>query len=137
MSMKRVFLFLSAIICGVCFSPISRAQGPDEAQQPSGQSNQKQDNNKKKASDRQLLKELATPYKKWINEDVAYIITDEERKAFLQLQTNEEREQFIEQFWQRRNPDPDSVDNTYKEEHYRRIAYTNEHYASGIAGWKT
>jgi GWxTD domain-containing protein len=135
--MKRVFLFLSAIICGVCFSPISRAQGPDEAQQPSGQSNQKQDNNKKKASDRQLLKELATPYKKWINEDVAYIITDEERKAFLQLQTNEEREQFIEQFWQRRNPDPDSVDNTVKEEHYRRIAYANEHFASGVPGWRT
>jgi GWxTD domain-containing protein len=138
MSMKRGgFLFLSAILCGVCVTPIARAQSPDEAQQPSGQSNQKQDNNKKKASDRQLLKELATPYKKWINEDVAYIITDEERKAFLQLQTNEEREQFIEQFWQRRNPDPDSVDNTVKEEHYRRIAYANEHFASGIPGWRT
>ena len=105
---------------------------------PSGQqSDQKQDNNKKKVSEKQVLKELATPYKKWLNEDVAYIIADAERKAFLQMQTNEEREQFIEAFWQRRNPDPDSVDNSVKEEHYRRIAYANEHFSSGIAGWRT
>ncbi|MGH7839470.1 MAG: GWxTD domain-containing protein, partial [Candidatus Binataceae bacterium] len=84
-----------------------------------------------------LYKELASPYKKWLDEDVVYIITPEERNAFLHLSTNEEREQFIEQFWQRRNPDPDSAENTYKEEHYRRIAYTNEHYSSGIPGWKT
>jgi len=78
---------------------------------PSQPSDQKQDNNKKKINEKQVLKELATPYKKWLNEDVVFIITDTERKAFLALQTNEEREQFIEQFWQRRNPDPDSVDN--------------------------
>jgi GWxTD domain-containing protein len=116
------------------------AQEQPTAQQqahPGQQSDQKQDTNKKKQSDKQVLKELATPYKKWLSEDVIYIITDAERKAFLQLQTNEEREQFIEEFWQRRNPDPDSVDNPVKEEHYRRIAYTNEHYASGVAGWRT
>jgi GWxTD domain-containing protein len=101
------------------------------------QADQKQDAAKKKPSDKQVLKELATPYKKWLSEDVSYIITDAERKAFLQLQTNEEREQFIEQFWQRRNPDPDSVDNTVKEEHYRRIAYANEHFSSGVQGWRT
>ena len=115
----------------------AQSQQPDQPQ-PAQQSDKKQDTGKaKKPSEKQVLKELATPYKKWLSEDVSYIITDSERKAFLQLQTNEERENFIEQFWQRRNPDPDSVDNTYKEEHYRRIAYTNEHYASGIAGWKT
>jgi GWxTD domain-containing protein len=91
----------------------------------------------KKKSDRKLLKELETPYRKWLEEDVLYIITDEERRAFLQLSTNEEREQFIEQFWQRRNSTPDSPDNEFKEEHYRRIAYANEHYSSGIPGWKT
>jgi GWxTD domain-containing protein len=91
----------------------------------------------KPKSDRKLLKELDSPYRKWLEEDVLYIITDEEKKAFLQLSTNEEREQFIEQFWQRRNPSPESPDNEYKEEHYRRIAYANEHYASGIPGWKT
>src|SRR4051794_34143577 len=84
-----------------------------------------------------LKKELETPYRKWLNEDVAYIITDEERAAFKKLQTDEEREQFIEQFWLRRDPTPDSVENEFKEEHYRRIAYANEHYASGIPGWKT
>ncbi len=91
----------------------------------------------KQKSNRRLLKELDTPYRKWLEEDVVYIITPEERKAFLQLSTNEEREQFIEQFWQRRNPDPESGDNSFKEEHYRRIAYANEHFASGIPGWKT
>ena len=74
-----------------------------------------------------LRKELETPYKKWLNEDVGYIITDEETKAFKRLQTDEEREQFIEQFWLRRDPTPDTEENEYKEEHYRRIAYANEH----------
>jgi GWxTD domain-containing protein len=68
---------------------------------------------------------------------VIYIISPEERSAFLQLETNEEREQFIEQFWLRRSGNPDLPDNDFKEEHYRRIAYANEHYASGIPGWKT
>src|SRR5207237_7378405 len=82
-----------------------------------------------------LRKELETPYRKWLNEDVTYIITDEERAAWKRLSTDEEREQFIEGFWLRRDPTPDTVENEYKEEHYRRIAYANEHYASGIPGW--
>jgi GWxTD domain-containing protein len=86
---------------------------------------------------KKTLKELDTPYKQWLNEDVIYIISPEERQAFLQLATNEEREQFIEQFWLRRSSNPDLPDNDFKEEHYRRIAYTNEHFASGIPGWKT
>jgi len=84
-----------------------------------------------------LKKELMTPYKKWLDEDVVYIITDEERKVFKNLSTDEEREQFIEQFWLRRDPTPDTVENEFKEEHYRRIAYANERYASGVPGWKT
>src|ERR1700741_60945 len=93
-----------------------------------------------KAQKRKLkktLKELDTPYKQWLNEDVVYIISPEERQSFLQLETNEEREQFIEQFWLRRSTNPDLPDNDFKEEHYRRIAYANEHFASGIPGWKT
>jgi len=111
--------------------------GARQQASPSQQSDQKQDNAKKKNNEKQVLKELATPYKKWLSEDVTFIITETERRAFLALQTNEEREQFIEEFRQRRNPDPDSVDNPVKEEHYRRIAYANEHFASGIAGWRT
>src|SRR5215831_18490653 len=91
----------------------------------------------RKRREAKLKKELETPYRKWLNEDVTYIITDEERAAFKKLQTDEEREQFIEQFWLRRDPTPDSIENEFKEEHYRRIAYANEHYASGIPGWKT
>jgi GWxTD domain-containing protein len=91
----------------------------------------------RKKKEARLKKELETPWKKWQNEDVAYIITDEERKAFKQFQTDEEREQFVESFWLRRDPTPDTVENEFKEEHYRRIAYANEHYASGIPGWKS
>ncbi|HYM10401.1 MAG TPA: GWxTD domain-containing protein [Bryobacterales bacterium] len=89
-----------------------------------------------KKRQKQLEKELAGPYKKWLNEDVVYIITDEERQAFKRLNTDEEREQFVENFWLRRDPTPDTAENEFKEEHYRRIAYANEHYASGIPGWK-
>jgi len=91
----------------------------------------------KRKQEAKLRKELETPYKKWLNEDVVYIITDEEKATFKRLQTDEEREQFIEQFWLRRDPTPDTEENEFKEEHYRRIAYSNDHYASGIPGWKT
>ena len=91
----------------------------------------------KKANSKALKQELSGTYKKWLSQDVVYIITPEEKAAFKQLSNDEERDQFIEQFWQRRNPDPDSPENAYKEEHYRRIAYANEHFAAGIPGWKT
>jgi GWxTD domain-containing protein len=84
-----------------------------------------------------LEKELMGPWKKWLNEDVLYIITDEEKSAFRRLKTDDERQQFVEAFWLRRDPTPDTEENEYKEEHYRRIAYANDHYASGIPGWKT
>jgi GWxTD domain-containing protein len=84
-----------------------------------------------------LRKELEGPYRKWLNEDVGYIITDEERQAFKRLATDDEKTSFIEQFWLRRDPTPDSAENEYKEEHYRKIAYANERFASGIPGWKT
>ena len=109
----------------------------DSTHNQTDQKSAKQAAKQKAKSDKDLFKELDSQYKKWLNEDVVYIITPEERSAFVHLQTNEEREQFIEQFWQRRNPDPDSAENTFKEEHYRRIAYTNEHFASGIPGWKS
>jgi len=91
----------------------------------------------KKKNEEKLRKELESPYRKWLNEDVAYIITEEEKDAFKRLQTDDEREQFIEQFWLRRDPTPDTDENEFKEEHYRRIAYADEHFPSGIPGWKT
>ena len=86
---------------------------------------------------RGLKQELSKTYKKWLDEDVVWIITDEERAAFKQLSNDEERDNFIEAFWQRRDPTPDTEENEFKEEHYRRIAYSNEHFAAGVPGWKT
>ncbi|MGO9647061.1 MAG: GWxTD domain-containing protein [Terriglobales bacterium] len=91
----------------------------------------------KKKNAKALTAELEGSYKKWLNEDVAWIITDEERRAFKQLSNDEERDQFIEAFWQRRDPTPDTEENEFKEEHYRRIEYANEHFAAGISGWRT
>ena len=91
----------------------------------------------KKQQEAKLRKELEGPYRKWLNEDVLYIISDEEKSAFKRMSTEDERENFIESFWLRRDPTPDTMENEFKEEHYRRIAYTNERYASGIPGWKT
>ena len=87
--------------------------------------------------ERTVKKERSNMFKKWIDEDVAYIITDEEKKAWKKLATDEEREQFIEAFWRRRDPDPDTELNEYLEEHYERVAYANQHFASGIPGWKS
>ena len=84
-----------------------------------------------------LSKELGPGVTDWLNDEVADIITPEERRAFLELSTNEERDQFTELFWQRRNPDPESPINTAKEEHYRRLAYADERFSSGIPGRKT
>src|SRR5262249_29289966 len=79
-----------------------------------------------------------SPYVRWMNEDVAYIIADEERAAFQKLTTDEERGKFIEQFWLRRDPTPGTIENEAKEEHYRRIAYANERYrSSSRPGWQT
>src|SRR6202142_2790575 len=91
----------------------------------------------RKKQQEKLRKELETPFKKWLDEDGIYIITDEKKKAFKTLQTDEEREQFIEQFWLRRDPSPDTEENEYREEHYRRIAYANDNFASGVPGGKT
>jgi GWxTD domain-containing protein len=93
---------------------------------------------KQKEKQKKALKvELSRPYKKWLDEDVVWIISDEERQAFKQLSNDEERDQFIEAFWQRRDPTPDTEENEFKEEHYQRIAYANEHFAAGVPGWKT
>ena len=76
-------------------------------------------------------------FSKWLNEDVIYIITDEEREVFQKLSTPEEKERFIEQFWLRRDPVPGIFVNEFQDEHYRRLAYVNERFGSGIPGWKT
>src|SRR5467141_1712690 len=126
-------LLASAFSLFIVLPSIFAQQGPDPAAAPTPQKLTKETKKKMKRT----LKELDSSYRQWLSEDVTYIISPDERNAFLQLDTNEEREQFIEQFWLRRSSNPDLPDNDFKEEHYRRIAYANEHFASGIPGWKT
>jgi len=80
---------------------------------------------------------LAKAYQRWLHEDVRWIITPEERASFSRLSKNDERNRHVEQFWQRRDPTPDTSENEYKEEHYRRIAYANEHFGRAVPGWET
>ncbi|MGE5052575.1 MAG: GWxTD domain-containing protein, partial [Acidobacteriota bacterium] len=153
-SLYRIVLFLAlGLVAGVA---VAQDQPKDEPQDP--KATDKSDTQKpaakqapdavdplkrpadektRKKNARALKQELSKPYKKWLDEDVAYIITDEERAAFKQLSNDEERDNFIEAFWQRRDPTPDTEENEFKEEHYQRIAYANEHFAAGVPGWKT
>ena len=91
-----------------------------------------------------LLSSNATPqtgtarvFEKWLNEDVVYLISDEERRAFDSLRFDEEREHFIEQFWLRRDPTPGTPENEFKVEHYERLAYVNTRFAWAQPGWTT
>jgi GWxTD domain-containing protein len=125
------------------------AQGGGDAAQSDGVTKsapitEKPDPTKRRLSDKERLNqinamkgELHGSYKTWLDQDVRWIITDEEAQAFKHLSNDEERDAFIENFWLRRNPNPDSPENEYRDEHYARIAYANEHYASGKAGWRT
>jgi GWxTD domain-containing protein len=123
----RGSVFISALLTAALLVPPGAVFA--EQQQPSRRDQRRQE--------RELRKEIGPIYREWLDNEVGYIISDEERQAFLRLSTNEEREQFIEQFWLRRDPTPDTVENETREEHYRRIAYANERFASGIPGWKT
>jgi GWxTD domain-containing protein len=126
-----------------------RAQDAQPATTPDGVSksaplNEKPDPTKRPLTDKErfaqqkaMRGELHGSYKTWVDQDVRWIITDQELQSFKHLSNDEERDQFIENFWLRRNPNPDSPENEFREEHYARIAYTNEHFAAGKAGWRT
>ena len=116
---------------------ILRAYPPKDDQSNSQDDQKPKVSKEEKRRQKAIRNEMETPYKKWLSEEVPYIITDPERATFKKLSTDDEREAFIENFWERRNPNPGSPENEYKEEYYRRIAYANEHFASGIPGWKT
>jgi GWxTD domain-containing protein len=147
--MSRIrFTITFALVTAFWGYPATQARA--QAVQPQDASLTTSDNStqtnplKRKLSDKEireqqkeLRQELKGPYKKWLDQDVRWIITDQERKAFLSLSNDEERDAFIEQFWRRRNPDPESPDNSYREEIYRRIAYANEHFGAGEPGWMT
>lgn len=140
----RLFLLAVFVISG-CFAVQAQESDQPKKDQKSTSSSKSQADSQQDPLKRERPKEtqaskaekLSGVYKKWLDEDVRWIITDEELSAFKKLSTNAERDQFIEAFWQRRDPTPDTAENEYKEEHYRRIAYANEHFAAGMPGWKT
>jgi len=147
------FVLIAALGCGFAFISTTSlkaqepASAPAQAQPATGNdqgAGQQVDPLKRERSDKEkfaaqkaVRQELKGAYKTWLDQDVTYIISDEERKAFKNLSNDEERDAFIENFWLRRNPNPDSPENEYREELYRRIAYANEHFAAGKPGWKT
>src|SRR4029077_10514482 len=141
--MKTKLFVIAATASALCFTVVISRAADQKDKDTSDSSGSRETvakpmtDKQKRAQEKKLRKELETPYKKWLNEDVTYIITDEERKAFRNFQTDEERQQFVEQFWLRRDPTPDTEENEFKEEHYRRIAYANDRFPSGIPGWKT
>ncbi len=122
----RIVVVVVTLILSAGIMPGTLAQDKAQDKKPA------KDRNEQKKKD-----ELKSVYKKWLEEDVLYIITDEERKAFKTLKTDEERDSFIEGFWLRRDPDQDTPENEYKEEYHQRIQYANEKFSSGIPGWRT
>jgi GWxTD domain-containing protein len=141
--MGLLFLLMMGVrVLAAQETPASPAQadgvtkGPVTVEKPDPLKRPLSDNEKIKQQ-KALKQELKGVYKKWVDEDVRWIITDQEMQAFKSLSNDEERDQFIENFWLRRNPNPDSPENEYREEHYARIAYANEHFAAGKPGWRT
>ena len=135
---------VSLALIGGLTAQTGKQQGPDPSAASASQATKEVDPLKRPTSDKQqrqnaksLRNELGKAHKDWLEKDVAWIISDEEKSAFKQLSNDEERDQFIEAFWQRRDPTPDTEENEFKEEHYRRMAYANDHFAAGIPGWKT
>jgi GWxTD domain-containing protein len=120
---KMTACFLQAALVAMCIGAPARAQSSRSEQRTTGRSESSHD--------------LSSEYQRWLDEDVRWIVTPEERAAFIRLSKNEERGRFVEAFWLRRNPTPGTPRNEYKEEHYRRIAYANVHFAQAVPGWET
>lgn len=122
------FVFLAAALMLAANVPVSAQRDKNDKNRPSQDPTERP---------RNVKPELKEAYKRWLDQDVPYLITKEERRAFMSLQTDEERENFIENFWRRRDPNPDTEENEFREEYYERIAYANERFTSGIPGWRT
>jgi GWxTD domain-containing protein len=145
----RRFLFILLMGSGLALTPTPHLKAQDagatadKSKQPE-QNDPDYDPRKRQRTDKEryraqkaLRQELKGTYKTWLGQEVTYIISDDERKAFMTLSNDEERDSFIEAFWQRRNPNPDSPENEFRDEHYRRIQYANDHFAAGKPGWRT
>jgi GWxTD domain-containing protein len=138
MSPRGIVVALTSLVFATSSLTVVAQKKPDPKKEYEVKKDTKKDAKAKEDAKKSREQENASrALRKWLDEDVTYIITNEERKTFKQLNNDEEREQFIESFWLRRDPTPDTIDNEFKDDHYERIAYANEHFASGIPGWKT
>ncbi|MGH9528624.1 MAG: GWxTD domain-containing protein [Terriglobales bacterium] len=117
--MTTLAVLIAFVLPGICSTPRAESE-----QHPSNRS-------------AGIAQSLPAEYRQWLDQDVQYIITPQERAEFLRLSKNEDRDRFVEQFWERRDPVPGATENKFKEEHYRRIAYANTHFAAGTPGWRT
>ena len=137
MSSRGVLVALTSLFfLTSSMSVLGQKKSDPKKEEAKKQEERKKEESKARTKSRQL-EDASRALKKWIDEDVGYIITGPERATWKNLKTDEERESFIESFWLRRDPTPDTIDNEYRDDHYERIAYANEHFASGIPGWKT
>ncbi len=125
MSRSNLFLAFPVLFITLTFSPTPTASQTKTTNQPADEKSRK------------VKAEPDNAFREWLKEDVAIIITPEERAAFEKLKTDEERAQFTQIFWDRRDPSPDTEENEYRDQHYERVAYANEHFTSGKAGWLT
>lgn len=130
-------LLTALAVCAFFIAASAQRPTPPATEQDQDPLKRELSEEQKQKNGKSFKREVSDTYKKWLENDVKWIISGEELAAFKQLSNDEERDQFIEQFWLRRDPTPDTVENEFREEHYRRIAYANEHFASGIAGWRT
>jgi GWxTD domain-containing protein len=119
---RRNSLLTALLLASLCF-PLLSGQAQDQAVVPRSRG--------------WLDPTINEEYKKWLREDVVWIITDQERADFKKLLGDKQRDEFVVAFWERRNPTPGFPANSFKEEHYRRLAFANTHFAAGIPGWKT
>ena len=117
---SHTLIFCISITAGV-FANVSPAQTQSNAHPSASES-------------KSGVPQLSGPYLTWLDKHVRWIITPQERSAYLALQSNPERLRFIKEFWQRRNPDPARAENRFKDEHYRRIEYANTHFATTHPG---
>jgi GWxTD domain-containing protein len=137
MSRRGIFITLTSLILLSSSLFLAAQKTSDPKKEDVKKDTRKEAKAKEDAKKSRDAESSSKVLKRWLDEDVAYIITDAERTTFKGLKTDEEREQFIESFWLRRDPTPDTIDNEFRDDHYERIAYANEHFASGIPGWKT
>ena len=139
---RCLFIFVAFIAGAILLQAQDSGKQKDSSQKNSGSgtlsqpATQEQDPLKrslgKKQQEGSKPEKMGKYYKKWLDEDVRWIITGDEESAFKKLATDAERDQFIEAFWQRRDPTPDTEENEYKDEHYRRLAYATERFAAGV-----